>query len=221
MTDRPILFSGPMIRALIEGRKTQTRRVLKIRGHKSFSQFGPSDTNGYDWHFRDAERRWHDYRHHDLLGRLPVQAGDRLWVRETWADMAKDPLCDLARAGMTGIAYRATDDDEMTIPPEWRPSIHMRRRDSRLTLIVTDVRVQRLHEISEDDAIAEGVTRDRDGWRHYIPTATQCCVSAADSFRTLWHSLNDKRGYGWHANPWVSAITFTVHHHNIDQMGAA
>src|SRR3546814_16853672 len=84
MADRPILFSAPMVRALSDGRKTQTRRMLSIGGHKEFSEFGPSDTPGYDWHFRRADACWCDFRHSELLARLRWHAGDRLWVKDTF-----------------------------------------------------------------------------------------------------------------------------------------
>ncbi len=89
----------------------------------------------------------------------------------------------------------------------------------RLTLIVTDVRVQRLQEISEEDAVAEGVEHDTDGWQDYLMPATQCCVSARDSYRTLWDAINGPGS--WEANPWVAAYTFTVHQQNIDSQEPA
>jgi hypothetical protein len=94
----------------------------------------------------------------------------------------------------------------------------MPRWASRLTLTVTDVRVQRVQEISEADAVAEGVESDSDGWRDYQMPNTQCCGTALESFRTLWDSLNAPRGYGWDANPFVAAYTFTVARQNIDQV---
>lgn len=100
---------------------------------------------------------------------------------------------------MTGIAFRATDDDEMTIPPRWRPGIHMPRWASRLTLHVTDVRVQRLQDISEDDAQAEGCPCQSDD--------DLCGMEAAGWFRDLWDSLNAERA-PWSSNPWVVAVTF-------------
>ncbi|MEN0039834.1 MAG: hypothetical protein AAF764_00715 [Pseudomonadota bacterium] len=198
MTDRPILFSAPMVRALLAGRKTQTRRVAK---------FQPSDK---------ADR--------DVATAVcwPKTAeGDRLWVREAFAD-ANDH-------GVETILYRAdghrVEFDLFDVNPEdlpnsydfatwaaaleagvegrWRPSIFMPRWASRLTLVVTDVRVQRLCDIDGLDAIAEGVTRveGEAPWR---------------SFKHLWDSLNAARGFGWVENPWVVATTFTVQHGNID-----
>lgn len=253
---KPILFSGPMVRALLDGTKTQTRRanhLERLRRFGPITEFGRSDTTGYDWHFRDKEKRWHDLRHADLLTYLPWQVGDRLWVRESW------------QGGMSGdgpqLSYAATPDyfaiDAWDGPDEgsgpsfnyekcagadfshwlsdvianngpWRPSIHMARWASRLTLTVTDVRVERLQDISEADAIAEGVERLHHGFYPYgIATfmtvfvdgkevPAQCCTSAHDSYMMLWDSIN---GRGAHqANSWVAAYTFTVQRGNVDTL---
>ena len=184
MADRPIIFSAPMIRALLDGRKSQTRRVLKP----------PYGTLEYlpDGTWRPICTKF--FR------------GDRLWVRETWADIAADPSCDLHATGIK-TAYRATDDDEFTIPPRWRPSIHMPRWASRMTLIVTDVRVQRLQDISEADAEAEG-------WK--APPPGVIGWSPVGWFADLWGQIHGPDA--WAANPWVCALTFTVHRCNIEGM---
>lgn len=206
MADRPILFSGPMIRALIEGRKTQTRRILKIRGHKEFSEFGPSNTEGYDWHFRDAEMRWHDYRHADLLKRLRFAVGDRLWVRETWtARMTHGWTIADARSRMCQeeILYKADNGESLD---GWWPSIHMPREFSRLTLIVTEVRVERLQDCSEADAVAEGC-------KGFVSRDGEDGLSPQEEYRDLWDQIN---GAGaWAQNPWIVAVSFTVHQSNI------
>lgn len=161
MTDRPILFSAPMVRALLEGRKTQTRRLLKLSGHKQFSEFGPSDTPGYDWHFRRADGCWCDHRQSDLP--LPYAIGDRLWVREAWR--TGNAYDDLSPAQLGGDEQILFEVDGTTIrwgprcsePGCYRHARFMPRWVSRLTLTVTDVRVQRLQDISEADCIAEGI----------------------------------------------------------------
>nr|WP_319250472.1 hypothetical protein [uncultured Celeribacter sp.] len=235
MTDKPILFSGPMVHALLEGRKTQTRRELKIRGRKGFFQFGRSDTKGYDWTFCRADHVWEDYEHEHLLQLLPYQIGDRLYVREnhfafgywiTTDELTKtgNPKRKFVRDYDVPVLYenpacklgdRSVDDVKGWY---FRPGIHHERCDSRLTLTVTDVRAQRLQEIREADALAEGVTAYAEGFAveglFWGPTATK-------SFEYLWDSLNAKRGFGWDENPWVAAYTFTVHKCNIDQMGGA
>lgn len=224
MTDRPIIFSGPMIRALIDGRKTQTRRCLSSK-----SGTGPAQSveciSGY-WMACEYDRRWPI--------RLPYASGDRLWVREDWrTSPAYDDLKPSEMCGGESICYAADGAWE-----SWgwgntgcveggrpRPSIHMPRWASRLTLTVTDVRVQRLQEISEADAIAEGIapTDASDPhpfgrWKDYSGEADYF-IAPQNSFRSLWDSLNAERGFGWDANPWVVALTFAVHRRNIDQMG--
>jgi hypothetical protein len=239
-----------MVRAILEGRKTQARQVMSIKKHRHFTEFQPSTTPGYDWCFRDAEMRWHDYEHDRLLGILPIQTGDMLWVREAWrmpkafdikpAELAS--LCIDARWKRAWIPIQYEANRTRVNWYYWnyapgchRSALHMPRWASRLTLRVTDVRVQRLQEISEDDAISEGceaqleccgnpnvhVTKTEHGW----PTDgyEECCgapdlvSTAVDAFSGLWDSLNAKRGYGWDANPWVIACTFEPIHQNIDE----
>lgn len=205
VSTKPILFSGTMVRAIIDGRKTQTRRVIAL------SEFGKSTTPGFDWHFRDRRGRWNDVSMERLLQMCPYGApGDRLWVRETWATTAQagDHKSDAY------AVYRATDPDwETMIGWKWRPSIYMPRWASRITLEVTTVRVERVQDISDADAVAEGIMcgskigKDAFGWyadsdravRHNAP---------AHALRALWDEINAKRGYGWDANPWVWAVEF-------------
>ena len=241
MTDRPIIFSAPMVRALLEGRKTQTRRLLSIRGRRGFSEFGPSDTQGYDWHFRDAHMRWHDLRHGELLAKLPWHVGDRLWVRENcWAqhngvdgDGVRYPADGgFIRAASSAAAVDAWDrlncyahsrhPDNATDSGQLVPSIHMPRWASRLTLTVTDVRVQELLDISEEDAAAEGCSEGRfnDGFGP-TPIGDGLTIespggfySAAGAFQMLWQKIHpDWDGF---SSPHVVALTFTVEQRNID-----
>lgn len=191
MSDKPILFSAPMIRALLDGRKTQTRRALKPP--YGTLEFQPDGT-------------W-----------KPICTkffpGDRLWVREqcaTWEGRAND------------VVYRATEPDQgwadlvhdqkHGAPWKRRTSIHMPRWASRLTLIVTDVRVQRLQDISDADALAEGC-------RGYVSPCGDYGETPREEFHGLWNSIHGPDA--WDANPWVVALTFDVHRSNIDQMGAA
>ena len=175
MAERPILFSGAMVRAILEGRKTQTRRVISDK---------------HEWARSNAVRGecW--------LSPFGVR-GDRLWVRETHAG---DNLCGwVYRADHPDADIRAgeLDDGEQTLR-RWTPAIHMPRAACRLMLDVVTVRVERLQEISEEDAIAEGVRPPGDYGR-----APNVAV-----YRALWDSLNAKRGYGWDVNPWVWVIEF-------------
>lgn len=212
MKERPILFSGPMVRAILEGRKTMTRRVVKLR-------YGADVvvTNGQVW--KPARV--------DYAGYVDCpygQVGDRLWVRETW----QGPLIDeeLEEEFHQSpdyfkkpefCAYRATDTlDAINADGEalgWRPSIHMPRWASRILLEITGVRVERLHEISEADAQAEGVERvvAGVGWRRYCdPDSEEVgvppCGDARRSFRSLWKLINGDES--WNANPWVWVVEF-------------
>lgn len=190
MTERPILFSAPMIRALLADTKTQTRRVVKMRSHHQIEQ--RDDGQNWPWMY-DSERNadwWMPCPH--------GQPGDRLWVRETWR------VCGGReyeyQQDRTSVMYRATHQESgfpLTWESyKWRPSIFMPRWASRITLEIAGVRVERLQEISEADAIAEG-----------IPSGD---VSPPDmarfAYRQLWESIN---GHGsWDANPWVWVIEF-------------
>lgn len=211
MADKPIIFSGPMVRALLDGTKTQTRRVLKPQ---------PEFRGGCgDYH--DAEEwGWEDEcgAPVSVIDICPngMRKGDRLWVREavTWVSA-------------WGWRYRADNDDlaekrEAGEVGKWKPSIHMPRHASRLTLTVTDVRVQRLQQISEADAVAEGVSKTdgiTDAHNHWVDMGGGDLITGWDArevFAGLWNHING--GVAWAANPWVAAYTFTVHRGNIDQM---
>lgn len=211
MSDRPILFSAPMVRALLDGRKTQTRRVLKPQPMAT-SADGLFRTHSIDLH-RDGN--WYAYT--DGLGKVnerPVPVtyaiGDRLWVREAWHTLrALDDMKPRELSvGQTPAAYEADTDDigRLVINGRLRPGMFMPRWASRLTLTVTQVRVQRLWEITSADAIAEG----------YPPHANSQTIDCdtrdpRDDFKALWDSLNAKRA-PWASNPWVVALTFTVAH---------
>lgn len=199
--DRPILFSAPMIRAILEGRKSQTRRVIA---------------------------------HND--GAKPVsspriQVGDRLWVREAWRSFKISDHLPPRELEPQTIWWEADGDGQVPANESsfgrLRPGIHMPRWTSRLTLIVTDVRVMLLQDISPEDAAAEGVTRRsrkvRQFWLFGADAAEREWIylqACPWEFRDLWDSLNDKRGLGWETNPWVMAVTFTVIKVNIDQLPA-
>lgn len=227
---KPILFSAPMVRALLAGTKTQTRRVIKPQ--PTVHPNGAWSWDGRNGGFVGAAGTHVDEgfpeaaRYH-----ARIQPGDRLWVREAWrTDAAFD---DIAPRNLDiAIPYRFESDGVWVDPYEirglsagrLRASMHMPRWASRLTLIVTDVRVQRLQEISEEDADAEGFgggfpdevmpdvfpPRDGNGWGD---------LSIAQCYGHLLDSIN---GAGsWAANPWVAAYTFTVHHQNIDALTPA
>ncbi len=240
MADRPVLFSAPMIRALIGGRKTKTmtrrlawhgagpcqerdRASLERRGHLF-------ERRGKDC-FESAPSRWQK-----------VRPGDRLWVRET---ISTQDLCD------GECHYRATIGEDTDYFPEeiseirWTPSIHMPRWASRLTLIVEATRIERLQDITEADAAAEGCVytdfgeyqppgqasldggktfhpfkmRQHNGWHSGEAThPDQCFGSAWAAFSGLWEHLNGPGA--WDANPEVVVLTFRVVRENIDKVEA-
>lgn len=178
--ERPILMSGPMVRAILEGRKGQTRRVVKMDA--------------------DAPRDIPQWKVERLIERCPYGVpGDRLWVRETWATMACYDYLPPSQLSINSDPwyYRATDPpgecDELE---RWRPAVHMPRIISRITLEISGVRVERLHDISEDDVQAEGCTGSPHG-------------KAADKLRfpTLWDRINGK-SHPWASNPWVFVLEF-------------
>lgn len=186
MTERPIIFSAPMVRAILDGRKTQTRRVAKL-------------TSGGHVKEPRGNRRWHPADPAATAACPYGQVGDRLWVREAWWQLLHE----------TPVRYRADNNllyDEVT----WRPSIFMPRCASRITLAITDVRVERLQAITRYEARAEGIP---DGGCLSCGESEPCgCPNprpdARYAFVWLWDSINAKRGHGWDSNPWVWAITF-------------
>jgi hypothetical protein len=232
MKERPILFSGPMVRALLDGRKTQTRRVVKSRPWTTGDYFASGEYStdlGYE---ASRGEFWAGFRHPSIhpdgsacYERCPYGApGDRLWVRETWRSVvAINPPGKTTELGVARyvpdqqycrrVEFQATQARDSE---PWRPSIHMPRWASRITLEVTGVRVERLQDITEADAAAEGVESLRNEgeyWKDYLRSTAQCdelvCLNARDSFWTLWDSLNAARGFGWDANPWVWVVEFT------------
>lgn len=234
MADLPILFSAPMVRGLIREveqpgtGKTQTRRLLtNLKGKGPISEFGRSDTAGYDWHFRDKEKRWHDVSTERLKELLRWHVGDRLYVREAWAEVGSmDPGLFITRADYPACVPRHYENVPPAEEVKWRPGIHMPRARSRLTLTVTDVRVQRLQECSRADALAEGVEMESaDPPFYYVPGIHPHSLTAVGieepggrhaerSYAKLWDHIN---GAGsWAANPWIVALTFTVERRNID-----
>lgn len=209
MKERPILFSGPMVRAILEGRKTQTRRVINsVTGIGRVTEFQASDTPGYAWTFRDKRFLWNDMTTPNIFSRCPHgQPGDRLWVREEWR-IADSDLCgcggDYCTCGCNGQPIYAASysaDTRRELMP-WRPSIHMQRWACRLVLEITDVRVERLQDVSEEDALAEGAVIGA-----YYDGATREPTTYREAFSQLWDSLATP-GARWDANPWVWAITF-------------
>jgi hypothetical protein len=226
---RPILFSGPMVRAILDGRKTQTRRMVKPQ---------PTDAHSIECGFVE------DYAGKEMFGFCGEHRGwpcpygcpgDRLWVRETWAtSVACDDRSpsDMEKPGrgygwpVWYAAYGVVNTRRADSIPQGgpgfttmgkcRPSIFMPRWASRLTLEITGVRVERLNDISESDAMAEGC----EAYLQHSPDCQHddCClaagvddcngsmVSAKMAYESLWESINGKSS--WAKNPWVWVIEF-------------
>ena len=215
ITERGMIFNGEMVRALLDGRKTQTRRIVKgtdsavkfckewnINGEEVFVVLGEKDHTGMN----------------PVLGAIscPFGAvGNRIWVREAFRVHSR--ATDVAT-----LVYKASERNSWTeqthrvpvavcnkpaTPEKWTPSLHMPRWASRILLEITDVRVERLNAINEHDALAEGVAKLRGGfWKHYQPGWTQHQLSARGSFVTLWKSIYGDES--WNSNPWVWVIKF-------------
>lgn len=234
--DRPILFSSPMVRALLAGTKSQTRRVFKlptkgIYERKDMGSWAPT-TNGGGGSFtigRDGTRTpapetvgiWHRTTGRCL--NAPYQVRDRLYVREAWrAGMARDRITPRDLQPGSFVAYEADGPHDCeAVHGRFRQGMHMPRWASRLTLIVSEVRVQRLQDIDEADARAEGITSDQhdDGRSIFpVPGHDDYASTAKGAYRKLWNGLNESRGFGWETNPWCIAVSFSVIKQNIDQV---
>jgi len=206
--ERPILFQGAMVRALLNGSKTQTRRIVKASDLARAGAEGPELWTGFmGW--QPAEAVLADQSlSTSKQTRCPYgQPGDRLWVRETHRPIFGQTC------GLINVDYRADprakwerlgDASDCLIKLKWTPSIHMRREYSRILLEIVSVRVERLHEISEADAAAEG-------WRRRPEVSDDPDVhsdAARDWYRDLWEEINGLDS--WSANPWVWVVEFEL-----------
>ncbi len=207
MSYKPILFSTEMVRAILDGRKTQTRRVIAGTPDNTYRM----DTDdGKEWfaYYGVGGEGWLA----DLS--IPVKpryrTGDALWVRETW--------CNINRPGIAPDYYYLADarncEDYDPSEWKWRPSIFMPKEACRLFLRVTGVHAERVQDITEEDAGSEGVSWTdeacyNNGWH---PTMSDPDSGGQpilqEGFHALWDSINAKRGYGWDKNPWVWVYTF-------------
>lgn len=207
--DRPILFRPALVRAILHGKKTETRRVVQPQPRLLNAETDPDPA--WEWPTRDGKGNragCASVRHlaRDIASHSPYgRAGDRLWVRETWH-----------RGDVPGafcyLADKDPQDEEKgcTNPGRWKPSIHMPRAACRLVLEVLDVRVERLGDITSEGAWAEGTWREfwdecaRKQWA-FDPMSNGEPVRL---FREAWDRLNAPRGFGWDANPWVWVVKF-------------
>lgn len=196
--ERPILFSSPMVRSLLEDRKTQTRRVINPQP-PSIEQVTKKSGAGYSWmppdritpYFRVAGPVW---AVRELMGERPELRcpygvpGDRLWVRETWQESDSGP--ELYAADY--------ESKEQAGVERWRPSIYMPRLACRIVLELTGVRVERLQAITEDDSRAEGVE---------CGSQSEGMFTARHAYAKLWDDINGKRA-PWESSPWVWVLSF-------------
>lgn len=207
MTQRPILFNTEMVKAILSGRKTETRRVIK-----------PQPDNNPLWRTREFGRNFGGHiaivdpdgvQHNCPYGAV----GDELYVRETFAPLSavrtQDPGSTALRDGAfykTDYDYKyALNHDDGTEFKGWKPSIHMPKKFSRITLKIKEIRVERVQEITEAGAEAEGIDVDIVDVNGFKVSGTW-----TDSFHLLWNSINLKRGFGWDSNPWVWVVRFEV-----------
>ena len=202
MKERPILFSSEMVRAILEGRKTQTRRVVKslVSINHSGLSHDPMVLHDGDW---IKPNEWSPYG----------QPGDRLWVRETWGltpeldlQLLKDDLTpiDISIDDAQHVGYKA-DCSGANAVTKWRPSIYMPRWASRIMLEIVSVRVERVQDANAESYIEEGIHVSM-----YEPAGKSTGNPEEAAFKTLWDSINAKRGYSWDSNPWVWVIEFKV-----------
>lgn len=230
MTDRPILFSREMVRALLAGRKTQTRRIIGFPGIENVMDFVKVATDAQGrpvYEMRDA-RGYAVYRPAgkgliDYHYTPPIGVGDRLWVREAW--FAARSLNSTPPREIThdcDIEYDATKRSyaEIGLTGKLRPSMFMPRWASRVTLIVKDVKIERLQAISGADAIAEGaeITTERTMTGPMVRVAAGTYLSPVAWYHLLWDEIHGPGA--WDANPWVVAYTFVTIHANIDKVAA-
>jgi hypothetical protein len=207
MKERPILMTGPLVCATLDDRKTKTRRVIKPQPPRQLFGIDQNDFNTWVLASRDNpdEPDW-SFSIHCPYGRV----GDRLWVRETWAHVPAT-----AYRASTGVPQTRdpTDPDHAAIyragwdrsapGTRWRPSIHMPRWASRLTLEITDIQVERVQQITPRDVVAEGLYHEPGAWG-----PDEAYDHLIKAFAHLWDAINAKRGYAWEMNPWVWVVSY-------------
>ncbi len=194
---KPILFSTSMVRAILDGRKTMTRRVIK-NPPWGMHNWDYDEDGGFEARCGNGGAGGIFLDWNEPL-KPPYKPGDILYVRETWVDTVSLPL-DCAHYGINDkYMYKANCLDDINPPWKWKPSIHMPKEAARIFLKVIDVRVERVQDISEDEAVAEGFSGFEDEAYLVLPS---------EEFAQYWDSLDAKRGFGWDENPWVWVIEF-------------
>ena len=216
MKERGIIFSAPMVRAILAGRKTMTRRIVShVAGLGKVTCFDGSETTGYDFALRDRRDMWHEFREDELLARCPYgPTGSPLWVREAFLPCTHPKVVktnaatyacffDGSQKFKSGEYFQDSKDPSACVWPSnarWKPSIHMPRWASRITLQVEAVRVERLQDITVADALAEGVGD--------FATANNLGGYWTTAFARLWEKINGEGS--WDANPFVWCVSFSV-----------
>ena len=221
-----------MVRAILEGRKTQTRRVIKLPARLTAESENPVDIDmcaNVSGHWSAYDRGNNLAKRWEMIKCPYGKPGDRLWVRETFSEGYTIKLGENdERIKIPQYKYRATEevrsmagimvcgepDHPIKSPADllvWKPSIHMPREASRINLEITSIRVERLHEISEDDAAAEGVQIPVTAEGHWLRCISESYVPKAptcrEHFRMLWNKINGK-SHPWDSNPWVWVVGF-------------
>lgn len=198
---KPILFQTDMVKAILESRKTQTRRIVKPQPAGAHTVLDCEDNI---WYFMCGHIDKHALTDWTEAVICPHRVGDILWVRETWLPTEY------------GYVYKNAEN-ACAGNPKWRPSIHMPKEAARIFLEVTEVRVERVNDITEEDAIKEGIARHGVGngecyaggcYNGDFNKSCGVCDVPKREFSKLWDSINLKRGYGWETNPWVWVIEF-------------
>ncbi len=210
MKERGMIFNGEMVRAILDGRKTQTRRLIKWKQTR-FTEIGERE-DGSKWPWSEDAEHACDFWHPCPFGAV----GDRIWVREAFrvhsraTDVATLVYKSSERNSWTEQTHRVPVAvcNKPATPEKWTPSLHMPRWASRILLEITDVRVERLNAISEEDARAEGII---DGGCLNCGEPEPCgCDNpepdATDAFAYLWQSIYGQEN--WNADPWVWVIEF-------------
>ncbi len=210
--ERPMLFSSEMVKAIIQNRKSQTRRVLRPQPFQA-------STGSWFWSSGDNHHVWSDHPFPHIHLDCPYGSpGDRLWVRETFCIDHFEylgKLKGLPPPGRSHIYYAADGEDLCSQIPEcdcsdgcipWRPSIHMPRWASRLDLEIKSIRVERLQDITEAEIAAEGFFKQDNLW--CVTENFPASNNPLYAWELYWNLLNSERGYPWAANPWGWVIEF-------------
>lgn len=206
---RPIIFNGEMVRAILDGKKTQTRRTLKYQPVDILPMPPRDNPKEKTWATLDVRGETIDENRGKVIRCRFGFLGDRLWIRETWQAQTIDDLWwhEVAKEDRPNFNWAITNPINPafdTVPPKWLPSIHMPRWASRITLEITDVRVERVQNIKPIEVISEGIYEP-----HYGYSKSEG-IAAILRMEQVWDSIYAKRGHSWESNPWVWVVEFEV-----------